>query len=161
VVECADRTGDEGGWPMSEANKAVVLRLVEDVFNERRFELVDEVLAEDFVNHNPPPVPGIDAGRSGFRTILEYFAHAFPDSRAEAVRVLADGGFVVLHDLVRGTHREEFMGVPATGKQVVAEFIHIFRVQDGKLAERWGLLDAMSLMQQLGALPAPEPAPVD
>jgi predicted ester cyclase len=64
---------------------------------------------------------------------------------------------VVVHDRVRGTHPREFMEIPATAHEATTEFIHIVRVADGRIAERWGLIDAMGLMQQLGALPGRQP----
>src|SRR5918992_4913778 len=134
---------------MSAENKAVVERLFR-AFDERDFEAAKELFAPDFVNHNPPPFPGFSEDRDSIVRAIRGFAEGFSDSRVEVGRLVAEGDLVVAHDFLRGTHDGEFMGIPATGKEASAEFIHIFRIADGKIAERWGLLDAMSLMQQLG-----------
>lgn len=138
-------------------NKAIAERLLE-AFNAGDFDRIRESFSPDYVNHNPPPMPGMTADRDGQVRVVQMFRGAFPDARGEVVRVVGEGDIVVLHDIVRGTHEGEFMGVPATGKEVEVEFIHIFRIAGGQIAERWGLIDAMSLMQQLGAIPEPAAA---
>ena len=140
-----------------EENKALGSRLLE-VWNARDFEAAEALFAEDYVNHNPPPMPGIGGDRAGQLKAMRYLAEAFPDARAEQNNVIAEGDTIVLHDTIRGTHQGEFIGIEPTGREVRIEFIHIFRIADGRIAERWGLIDAMSLMGQLGALPEPAPA---
>ncbi len=83
---------------------------------------------------------------------------AFPDGRGETVQLLTEDDKVVIFDVIRGTHQGEFMGVSPTGRQVSFEFVHIFRLAEGRIVERWGIADAMGLMVQLGAVPVPEPA---
>jgi steroid delta-isomerase-like uncharacterized protein len=139
-------------------NKAVVARLL-NAWNDSDFQVIEEELvASDFVNHNPPPVPGIGHDRDGMLAAMRYMRQAFPDGRAESVNLVAEDDKVVVQDIVRGTHQGEFMGVSATGRQVSFEFIHIFRLADGRIVERWGLVDAMGLMMQLGAIPTPQAA---
>lgn len=135
-------------------NKAVAERLLE-TFNSGDYDQMREIFAPDFVNHNPPPFPGATADVDGLIRTIQMFRGAFPDAHGEVVRTVVEGDIVVLHDVVRGTHEGEFMGVPATDKDVEVEFVHIFRVADGRIAERWGLVDAMGLMMQLGAMPEP------
>src|SRR5919108_5188507 len=135
-------------------SKAVMQRLV-DAFNERDFEALEDLFAPDYVNHNPPPFPGFSGDRDSQLRVMRGFTDAVSDARAEVAHIIAEGDLVVLHDFVRGTNDGDFFfGVPATGKQVQAEFVHIWRIADGRIAERWGLIDGMSLMQQLGAMPA-------
>lgn len=74
------------------------------------------------------------------------------------LNAVAEGDKVVLHDRVHGTHEGEFFGVPPTGRQATWEFMHIFRITDGRIAERWGIVDVMGLMQQIGAIPTPPTA---
>jgi predicted ester cyclase len=139
-------------------NKAVVARLL-TAWNDSDFHVIEEELvASHFVNHNPPPVPGIGRDRDGMLAAMRYMRQAFPDGRAESVNLVAEDDKVVVQDVVRGTHQGEFMGVSATGRQVSFEFIHIFRLADGRIVERWGLVDAMGLMMQLGAIPTPQAA---
>ena len=139
-------------------NKAVVERLL-NAWNDSDFQVIEEELvASDFVNHNPPPVPGIGHDRDGMLAAMRYMRQAFPDGRAASVNLVAEDDKVVVQDVVRGTHEGEFMGVSATGRQVSFEFIHIFRLAEGRIVERWGLVDAMGLMMQLGAIPTPQAA---
>ncbi len=140
-------------------NKAVVQGFL-DAWNRSDWDAIDGMVAPDFVNNNPPPIPGAGRDREGMFTAMRYLRQAFPDGRAETVNLIAEGDKVVLHDVVRGTHQGDFVGVAPTGREVTAEFIHIFRLADGRIAERWGILDAMGLMQQLGAVPMPETASV-
>ncbi len=132
----------------SEDNKAVAMRLI-DAWNRSDFRVIEEeIIGSDFFNHNPP-VPGIGTDRDGMLGAMRYMRQAFPDGRAETLNVIAEGDKVVRHDVLRGTHEGDFMGVSATGRQVEFEFIHIFRVTDGRIVERWGLVDSMSVMMQL------------
>lgn len=139
-------------------NKAIVSRLIE-AWNNSDFQLIEgELVASDFVNHNPPPIPGVGQDRDGLLAAMRYMRSAFPNGRAETVSLIAEDDKVVIHDVVRGTHQGDFMGVAPTGRDVSYEFIHIFRVAEGRIVERWGLVDAMGVLTQLGAIPVPEPA---
>ncbi len=69
--------------------------------------------------------------------------------------LIAEGDLVSERFTARGTHRGEIMGVPPTGREVVLAGINIFRVQDGKLVERWGRTDDLGFLQQLGMVPTP------
>ncbi len=140
-------------------NKAAVEEML-DAWNRSDFDSIEGMLSPDFVNNNPPPVPGLGRDRAGMLATMRYVRQGFPDARAEILNVVAEGDKVVVHDRVRGTHEGEFFGVPPTGRQAVWEFIHIFRLADGRIAERWGVVDVMGLMQQLGAVPTPGTADV-
>jgi steroid delta-isomerase-like uncharacterized protein len=135
-------------------NKAVAERLLE-AFNASDYDQIRGIFTPDFVNHNPPPFPGATPDVDGMIRTMQMFRGAFPDANGELVRTIGEGDIVVLHDIVRGTHEGEWMGVPATAREVEVEFIHIFRIADGLIAERWGLVDGMGLMMQLGAIPEP------
>lgn len=136
-------------------DKAVVERLL-DAWNDSDFGTIEgELVAPDFVNHNPPPMPGVGPDRDGLLTAMRYMRQAFPDGRAELINLIAEDGKVVAHDIVRGTHQGDFMGTAPTGRSVGFEFVHIFRVADGRIVERWGLIDVMGLMTQIGAGPVP------
>ena len=142
----------------SDDNKAAAKRLLA-CWNTSDFETVEGMVAPDFVNHNPPPIPGIGADRDGMLAAMRYLRQAFPAGRAEAINVIAEDDKVVLHDVIRGTHEGEFGEVPPTGRDVEFEFVHIFRFRDGRIVERWGVVDLLGLMRQLGAVPSQEPAP--
>lgn len=80
---------------------------------------------------------------------------AFPDLRFTMEDVIAEGDMVTVHLVARGTHRGELFGVPPTGGQVTVEAMERYRIADGRVAEQWVVMDALGLMQQIGAIPAP------
>ena len=80
---------------------------------------------------------------------MRYLRSAFPDVRAELVSIVEDGDRVGVHDQLVGTHRGEYRGVAPTGREVRVDFIHVFRVADGRIVERWGVADTAELMRQL------------
>ncbi len=95
--------------------------------------------------------PGLD----GTKQALTMWRAAFPDLTVTAEEMIAEGDKVAVRTVVRGTNSGEFMGMPATGKQVTMTGIEILRIADGKVVERWGELDMMGMMQQLGVIPPP------
>ena len=139
---------------MSEEKKAVVRRyneLVEQYWRTGDADAFDEVVASDFVHH----APGLPPDLEGMKQALPMFRAAFPDMRLTVEEMIAEGDKVVDRVTVRGTHEGELMGIPASGKQVEFMETHISRIADGKIVERWGEWDALGIMQQIGAVPAP------
>jgi steroid delta-isomerase-like uncharacterized protein len=111
-------------------------------------------LADDFVEHEV--TPGLPQTKEGVKSLFGMYRAAFPDLRMDAQDVLTDGDKVVARVRFTGTHRGEFMGVPPTGKGIDVEAIDIVRFGDDGLAhEHWGVFDAMTMMQQIGAVPGP------
>jgi steroid delta-isomerase-like uncharacterized protein len=143
----------EGDKTMSEANKALMRREIEEVWNEHNLDAVDELFAPDFVNHNSPP--GMPNGREGLKASVGMFFSAFPDLKVTSDFDLAEGDKVVTHTTVVGTHTGELMGIPATGKRMNITSIAIARIAGGKIAELWIESDQMGMMQQLGVVPTP------
>jgi len=135
-----------------EENKALFRRWFDDVVNDNDYSAIDELLAPDYVSHFPgaPPVD-----RDGHKGMVELFACAFPDWKEQIHDVIAEGDKVVIRVTAGGTHEGEFQGMQATGKVVTITGIGIARVENGRIAESWWDFDAMGLMQQLGAIPAP------
>jgi steroid delta-isomerase-like uncharacterized protein len=138
----------------TEQNKAMARQMIEDVFNRGDMSRFDEYLAPDFVEREELP-PGLPGGREGVIQLTAILRSAFPDFKATIDDLVAEGDRVVMRQTWRGTHKGEFMGVPPTGKSVSFGVIDILRIAGGKVAEHWGLMDSMSLMQQLGASPPP------
>lgn len=114
-------------------------------------------MAEDFIEHEE--IPGIPPTKAG---VLQYFGalkQAFPDMKLTVEDVIASGDKAVARLRVTGTHKGPFMGMPATGKSVAMKLIDITRfADDGRAKEHWGVADMLTLMQQLGAIPAAPPA---
>ena len=141
----------------TEQNKALVRRLMEEVFNRGNTSLVDELFAPDFVEHEELP-PGIPPGREAVKQLPTIFRRAFPDFKITIDEVIAESDKVVVRSTWStwsGTHKGEFMGIPPTGKSVSFGVIDIIRIAGGKFVEHWGQMDNMGMMQQLGVIPAP------
>jgi steroid delta-isomerase-like uncharacterized protein len=113
---------------------------------------VDEFVAPDVVEHNP--VLGVGPGREGFRQALEMLFSAFPDVQITVEDLITEGDTVVERWTAHATHRGDFMGIPATNKQVTVAGIDIYRYAGGKRVETWRQWDTLGLMQ-LGRVPSP------
>ncbi len=133
-------------------NADLIRRFYEEVVGNGNLDVIDELLAEDIVDHEEG-LPGQPPGRDGVRFFINTFRAAFPDIKAEVDVTLAQGDLAAARAIIRGTHQAEFMGVPPSNKSVEFEGVEIIRVEDGKIVEHWGLTDTMSLMQQIGAIP--------
>jgi steroid delta-isomerase-like uncharacterized protein len=137
--------------PMSpEENKAITRRFVDEVQTEGNIGAIDEYLADSFVNHSIPP--GFPPDREGVKQLFTMFRTAFPDFRAVIHDMVAEGDEVVTRKTFYGTHEGEFLGIPATGKEVTIELIDILRLADGKITDHWNVVDQLGLMQQLGVI---------
>ncbi|MFN2469119.1 MAG: ester cyclase [Gaiellaceae bacterium] len=143
---------------MIEHNKAQMRRFYEDVVNGWNVDLIDDLIAPDFVEHEQ--FPGLSGeGREGVKEFFALLRRAFPDLHMEPEQLIAEGDTVVARVRMTGTQQGEFMGMPATGKQVDVQTIDIIRFRNGMATEHWGVTDSVALMQQLGAMPAPAGAP--
>lgn len=112
-------------------------------------EGVEDLVAEDVVDHNLPP--GIPPGLEGFKQISKLLTTAFSNLNGEIEDEIQDGDVVVTRSIFRGTHTGDFFGIPATGRTFEVEGIDMVRFEGGKVVEHWGLLNQMSLLMQLGA----------
>ena len=133
-------------------NKAIVRRLYEEFVNKGDMEAFEDLVADDFVEHEE--FPGMTPDREGVKQTFTHMRQAFPDFRFEVEEMIAEDDKVVCRFRVHGTHRAEFMGIEPSGNRVDVPAIDIFRLEDGKIAEHWGVSDSLSMMQQLGAVPA-------
>lgn len=138
---------------MSEENKAVSRRVLEESFNQGNLAVIDELVSADYVDHDLPP--GLPDGPEGFKQLVAMYRAAFPDVQMAIEDVVAEGDKVVIRWTARGTHQGELMGIPPTNKQVTVTGIDINRLAGGKMAEHWGNFDQMGMMQQLGVIPSP------
>ncbi len=118
-----------------------------------------DLVAEDFVEHQRPGGPGIPATKEGTLEFFRILLAAFPDWRMTVEDLIASGDKTVARVKVTGTHKGEFMGVPPAGTRVDVQLIDIMRFDGaGLVCEHWGVADMLSLMQQLGVVPAGQPA---
>lgn len=139
----------------AETNKEVVRSYTERVDADAACAIA-EFLAPDVAAHLPG-LPG-PLDREGFTQFAGAFYGAFPDLRHETETLIAEGDRVVGRFTLRGTHRREFQGIAPTGRQVAFGALVICRIADGKLTEIHMQMDGVGLLQQLGAVPATEPA---
>lgn len=130
-------------------NKELVRRYTDELFNEARYEVIDEVVAPGFVSHNSSLSADI-TGREAFEETVREIHAAFPDLEARIVDLLAEGELVVTRTTESGTHEGEFAGIGATGRSFEVEAINVYRLDAEVIAENWVQFDTMGLMQQLG-----------
>ena len=134
--------------------ESVYRRIVDEVINGGNVATLDDLASPDFVEHEELP-PGIPKNREGVKQFFSLLHTAFPDTTATIENLVVQGDMVAARIVVTGTHRGDFAGIPPTGKQVSIQVFDLVRVIDGKMTEHWGLSDQFSLLQQLGAIPAP------
>ena len=150
------RTASEGS-AMTEANKKVSRRLIEEAFNEGRYETIDELVASSFTQHDPSspvPVEGVD----GLRGFIDVYRTSFPDLKVTIEEQIAEGDRVATRWSAIGTHQADLMGISATGKQATVTGITIDTIADGKIVESYNNWDTLGLLQQLGVVPTLSPA---
>ena len=138
----------------SSDNKAIVLRLIDEVLSKGNLAVADQLLDADFTLHLPG-LPEPVRGSEGLKRASEAFCIGFPDRRVVVEDAFSEGDKVAVRVRQQGTHQGVFQGLNATGKQVNVTAIAIFRVVNGKIAEEWLSSDRLGLLQQLGAIPAP------
>lgn len=133
-------------------NKQTVSAFITALFTDGDLTAVDTYLADDFVDHDPPF--GSKGDREGMRGAGAMFRAAFPDWHSDLGLLIGEGDLVVEQFVASGTQQGEVMGVPADGRTIALAGINIFRVRDGMIVERWGRLDDLGLLRQLGLVPA-------
>ena len=134
------------------ANKAILCRYVEAT-NVGDLDELDELVVEDFVEHEP--IPGQPQGREGLKWAYRQFLDPFPDVKFIFDDIIAEGDLVVGRGVISATHTAPFFGIPATNKRVNWTGTRLFRMRDLRMTEGWVNIDMMGLMQQMGAIPTP------
>ena len=128
-------------------NKDVVLRQHYEVWNQARYDLIEDIYTEDYACHF---IDGLEsAGREALLAFVSGHRASFPDWTEQVVDLVAEGDRVVSRYISTGTHLGEFQGVPATGKKVSIPEVSVYRLENGRIAEQWGFPDGVSLMKQL------------
>ena len=132
--------------PDLEKNKKAVLTLYETVFRNHDFSRLDEIMRDDYIQHNGD----CPQGKAGFiRFFNEIFA-GIPDFRYTMRRIVAEGDLVVLWSTTTGTHRNEWLGCPPTGNRLEYDAVDFFRMEDGLIAEHWDVADTLKLFTAIG-----------
>jgi steroid delta-isomerase-like uncharacterized protein len=138
---------------VSEQNKALVRRSLEEVYTAGNLAAIDDVFAADFVAYDPTFPDGLLRGRDGVRGNVTRGHAAFEGWRFDVEDLLADGDKVVARITMHGRQVGEFLGIAPSGKQVRVTGITINRVADGQIVERWGNWDTLGMLRQLGVVP--------
>lgn len=134
-------------------NIAAQERFGADVINAGSIDVIDDVVAPDFVDNDPAPDqgPGID----GFKQFWTTMHSAFPDFRVEVDAMVADEDSVAIAYRATGTHQGDFVGFAATGSPIDIRGVQVTRFRDAMMVERWGSSDQLTLLQQIGAKSLP------
>jgi predicted ester cyclase len=136
----------------TEANKALVRRFYDEI-DRGNIDAMDELVAEGYVDHSPPPFPGLGTGREGLKQAFKIFWEATP-GRHEIEDQVAEGDRVVTRLTAYGAHEGDLPGVPRTGNSLRMTATVIHRIEDGRLAEKWSDKDVLGFLQQLEVIPA-------
>lgn len=138
---------------MLEQNKALMGRFYKEIVNQAKYDLIDELVGENFVDHQA--IPGQGPGGGGLKWHFGMFRAAFPDVRVEIEDMIAEGDKVVTRFTIYGTHKGEFHGVSPTNTQVVFTETTIARVVGGKITDLWANVDSLGMLRQLGVFKLP------
>ncbi len=143
---------------MSEQNKALSRRNFEEVWNQGKLNVIDELVTANTVLHDPSIPGGKVTGTQGYRQYVEMYLAAFPDAHFTIQDQIADGDKVATRWTASGTHKGALMGIAPTGKHATATGITIDRYQNGKAVESFTNFDTLGMFQQLGVIPMLAPA---
>jgi steroid delta-isomerase-like uncharacterized protein len=130
----------------TENNKRIVETLVKTVFQKHDFSKLDEIMRDDYIQHNEDT----PQGKAGFRQFFEQIFTAMPDFSYTLRKIIAEGDIVMIYSTTTATHKGEWLGNPATGNKLDFNVVDIFRIEDGKIAEHWDVADTLKLFTQVG-----------
>ena len=139
---------------LGEENKAILRREMEEVWNKGNFAVVDELIANNFVLHDPSQ-PAEVKGPDGLKGYVSAFRTAFPDLHITFEDMVAEGDKVASRITLQGTHKGELAGIPATSKQIKVAGLSIDCLEGGKFVETFVISDVLGMLRQLGVAPTP------
>jgi steroid delta-isomerase-like uncharacterized protein len=139
-----------------EHNKQVILRVFEEIVNKANYGLIPELYNDDFLDHDP--VPGSRPGLEAAQQSIEQLRRAMPDMRVTVEDISAHGDKVVIHNTWKGTHTGSFLGFPPSGRRLEYTGIVIWRLADGRISERWALIDKREMARQMSSGESAAPA---
>jgi steroid delta-isomerase-like uncharacterized protein len=140
----------------SQDKKALAQRVFTEILNEGRLDVVDEIVAPQFLLHSPTR-PEPFEGPEGLKEFVTDLLHGFPDLKITIEKVIGEGDFVSIRSRVEGTHLGKYRGIPPTGRRIAQSQQHMFHVGDGQIDESWQQIDGLGIMQQLGIFPRGNP----
>jgi steroid delta-isomerase-like uncharacterized protein len=132
----------------AEANKMVLGEFAQAVLVKKDLSAVDKYILPDYIQHNPL----VKQGASGFREFFSNWFECVPDWQCSVKKIVAEGDEVWVYGTYAGTLKKDWLGITASGQEYSVDAIDIFRIQDGKLAEHWDVMDIYGLFKQLGVI---------
>ncbi|HEX2767931.1 MAG TPA: ester cyclase [Geobacteraceae bacterium] len=129
-------------------NKKIIGAFAESVFVKKDLSAVDRYMRSDYIQHNPL----VKQGASGFKEFFSAWFASVPDWRYSLQKIVADESEVWVYGTYAGTLEKEWLGVSASGQKYAFDAVDIFRLEEGKLAEHWDVMDIYGLFKQLGAI---------
>lgn len=139
-----------GGTTMADnkSNLSLMSDFAQQVFVNKDLSKLNQYMNEDYIQHNP----FVAQGSEGFKTFFNNWFSAIPDFNYELKNIIANEDFIWVYGSYSGTHSNEWLGIPASHAEYQFDAVDIFRVEDGKLAEHWDVMDLYSLFKQLGTI---------
>ncbi len=138
---------------MSAGNKAIIGRLYEEVWNQRKFEVINEIISPSHALQ-APNVAGSAVGPDAYKRQVLRFLEGYPDLHWTIEDTIAEEDKVVACWTISGTQGGKYLGIPATNKKVSVDGITIHHIANGKIMDSYSNWDALGMMQQLGVVPA-------
>jgi predicted SnoaL-like aldol condensation-catalyzing enzyme len=131
-----------------EKNKKLVETLCKTVFQKHDFSKLDEIMKDDYIQHNPDT----PQGKAGFKEFFEGIFEGLPDFSYTVKKIVAEGDIVMMYSTTTATHLGEWLGNPPTGNKLNFDVVDIFRIENGKIAEHWDVADTLKLFTQVGKI---------
>jgi predicted SnoaL-like aldol condensation-catalyzing enzyme len=132
-------------------NKRLIAVFVQEIFVKKNLAVLDRFMAEDYIQHNPMA----KQGRAGFKKFFAAWFDAVPNWKYTLRKIIAENNEVWVYGTYSGTLKKEWLGIVPSGKKYAFEAVDIFRIQNGKLAEHWDVVDIYTLFRQMGVVAAP------
>lgn len=145
-------TGEKSKMSAIEKNKRIITRYFDEVWNQGRLEVLDELIAPNYINHSPG-APNPKPGPEGLKPIVEALRKGMPDVKYTIQDMVITPDKVAVRVVMTGTHTGDFFGIAPTGKHVTVNQFQIERIENGKIVEHWRQTDDLGMMRQLGLLP--------
>jgi len=136
---------------MATTNAELIVKYFEQVWNRGNLDILDEIIAENYINHNPG-TPNPNPGPEGLKPIVIGIREAFPDLKYTIENMIVTDNQVAVHTIMHGTHLGNFFGIPATNKIIKTCQMQIERIENNKIVEHWRVTDELTLLRQLGQL---------
>ena len=134
-------------------NKTIIRRLYEEVWNERKLEVVDELISQSHALHDTI-ASGSQVGPESYKRRVVELTTGFPDLCFTIEDTIAEREKFVVSWIISGTHKGVYMEIPATGRKISVEGITIHHIKNGRILDSYAIWDALGLMRQIGAIPA-------